>query len=171
MGDRIGQDSSDSQPTDGSYAAEGADKQELLPEDGLNIGVDLCRDPGSLQHVVQLLSALAHAPRQFAGDDLPRSGHLSDDPRRLNRRTNVGYRANPRCMPCYPSDALVVADAVLKRDEHRVWTNQRANTPCRGIGVVGLDAEENQIDGTNLARVVRGLHGYRESSGQPRLQG
>src|SRR5918999_3512477 len=134
MGDRIGQDSPDGQPTDGSYAAEGADKQELLPEDGLNIGVDLCRDPGSLQHVVQLLSALARAPRQFAEYDLARSGRLSNDPRRPNRRTDVGYRANPRCMPCYPSDALVVVDAVLEREEHRVWTDQRANTLCRGIG-------------------------------------
>src|SRR5918998_4019754 len=167
MGDRIGQDSSDSQPTDGSYAAECADKQKLLPEDGLNIGVDLRRDPGSLQHVAQLLGARTRAPGQLAEYDFPRSGRLRYDPRRLNRRNDVGYRTDPRCMPCYPSDALVVVDAVLKRDEHRVRVNQRANTPCRGIGVVGLDAEENQIDGNNLARVVRGLHGYRESSGQP----
>src|SRR5918994_1907111 len=166
MGDRIGQDSPDGQPTDGRDAAEGADKEKLLPEDDPNIGVDLRRDPGSSQHVVQLLSALARAPRQFAEYDLPRSGRLDDYPRRLNRRNDVGYRANPRCVPRYPSDALIVVDAVLERDEYRVWAKQRANTPCRGVGVVGLDAEEDQIDGTNLARVVRGPHGYRERSGQ-----
>ena len=99
MGRRIGQDSPDRQPGDGRDAAEGADKEKLLPEDGLNIGVDLRRDPGSLQRVAQLLSALARAPRQFAEYDLARSGRLSDDPRRLNRRTNVGYRANPNVCP------------------------------------------------------------------------
>src|SRR3712207_7016792 len=52
----------------------------------------------------------------------------------LFRSDNVGYRADPRCMPCYPSDALFVVDAILEREKHGVWPDQRANTLCRGVG-------------------------------------
>src|SRR3712207_7791742 len=67
--------------------------------------------------------------------DLPRSSRLSDDPRRLNRRNDVDYRTDSRCMPCYPSDALVVVDSVLEREErseeHTSELQSRQYLVCR----------------------------------------
>src|SRR3712207_7382217 len=59
MGHRIGQDGPDGQPGDGRDAAEGADKEELLPDGDSDVGVDLSRDPGSLrseEHTSELQS-------------------------------------------------------------------------------------------------------------------
>src|SRR3712207_9244955 len=96
MGHRIGQDGPDGQPGDGRDAAEGADKEKLLPDGDSDIGVDLSRDPGSLQHLAQPLRALARAPRQLAEYDPARPGRMRDDPWRLYGRDYVGYRADPR---------------------------------------------------------------------------
>jgi hypothetical protein len=97
----------------------------------------------------------------------PRSGRLRYDPRRFDGRNDVGDRAEPRVVSCYPGDALGVVYPVLQRQEHRLCTDQRTNTLRCGVGVVGLDAEEDQIDGTYLVRAIRGPHWQRERSCEP----
>jgi hypothetical protein len=144
----------------GRHAAEGADEEELLPEDDADVGVHLRRDPGSLQRVAQPLRALARAPAQLPEHDLPRPGRLRDDARRLDRRDDVGRRAKPRRVPRRPGDAFLVVDTILEREERRARAEERAGALRRGVGVVGLYAEQDQVHGTNLARIVGGLHGY-----------
>jgi hypothetical protein len=94
-------------------------------------------------------------------------GRLRDYPRRFDRRNNVGYRTDTRVVSRRLSDALFVADPVLEREKHSVWVDQWTNTLRCGVDVVGLDAEKNQVDGTDLARVVRGFYRQRERSGKP----
>lgn len=66
-----------------------------------------------------------------------------------------------------PSDALFVIDAVLEREQQRLRVEQRTGTLCRGVGVVGLYAEEDQINGIQLTRIVGCLHGHVERPGEP----
>jgi hypothetical protein len=72
MGHRIGEDGPDGQPGDGRDAAEGAGTEELLPDGDSNIEVDLSRDSGSLQYLIQPLGALARSSAQLSKDDLAR---------------------------------------------------------------------------------------------------
>src|SRR5918998_6053979 len=168
---RVGKHGSDGQPADGRDAAEGADEEELLPEDGPDVGADLRRDPGPLQGLAQPVRALALAPAQLPEHDLPRPGRLGDDARRLDRRDHVGRRAEPRRVPRRPGEAPLVVDTVLEREERRARAEERAGALRRGVGVVGLYAEQDQVHGTNLAWVVGGPHGYGERPGDPRLHG
>jgi hypothetical protein len=124
------------------------------------------RDSGPLQHVVQPFGARARSSAQLSKDDLPWPGRLRDDPRRLDRRNNVGYRADPRVVSHRLSDALLVADPVLQRHNHRFRTYQRTDALGSDLDVVSLDAEEDQVGGIDLEWVVRGLHSYRERSGE-----
>jgi len=91
-------------------------------------------------------------------------GRLRYDPRLFHCRNDVGYRAEPRLVSCYLGDALGVVHPVLQRQEHRVCADQWANSVCCGVGVVGLDAEEDQIYRVHLARGIRGPHKQREIS-------
>jgi len=72
VGHRIGEDGPDGQPGDGRDAAEGADKEELLPDGDSDIEVDLRRDSGSLQHLIEPLGALARSSAQLSKHYLAR---------------------------------------------------------------------------------------------------
>jgi hypothetical protein len=69
-------------------------------------------------------------------------------------------------VPGYSSDTFYVVDPVLKREKHRFRVDERTNTLRRSVGIVCLDAEEDQVNGTDLARVVGGVHWQRERSGK-----
>ncbi len=167
MGDRIGQDSADGQPGNGGDAAEGADKEELLPEDDPDSVMELHRDPSRLQHVMQPFGALARSSAQLSKHDSARPGRLRDHPRRFDRRNDVGHRADPRIVSHRLSDALLVADPILQqRHNHRFRTYQRTDALRSDLGVVSLDAEEDKVGGTDIARVISGLYTYRERSGE-----
>jgi hypothetical protein len=96
-------------------------------------------------------------------------GRLRYDPRRFDGRNEVDDSTQFRLVSCYLGDALRVVHPVLQRQEHRVGTDQRTNTLCCGVGIVGLDAEEDQIDVTYLVRGICGPHRQRELSCQPGL--
>jgi hypothetical protein len=65
MGHRIGEDGPDGQPGDGRDAAEGTDKEELLPDGDSDVGVDFSRDSCSLQYLIEPFGALAGQVRSI----------------------------------------------------------------------------------------------------------
>src|SRR5215218_4283634 len=158
MGDRIGQDRPDGHSGKGRNAAEGADEEELLPDGDPDVGMDFRGDLSSLQHAMQPFYARTRSPGQLSQYDLPRPGRLRYDPRSFDGRNDVGDRAETRVVSRYPGDALDVVYPILQWQEHRLCTDQRTNTLRCGVGVVGLNTEEDQIDGTYLVRSVCGPH-------------
>src|SRR5215208_6364625 len=153
MGNRIGQDRPDGHSGKGCNAAEGADEEKLLPDGDPNIGMDFCSDLSSLQHAMQPFYARTRSPGQLSENDPPRPGRLRYDPRCFNCRNDVGDSAEPRVVSCYPGYALSVLYPVLQRKDHSVRADQWTNTLRCGVGVVGLNTEEDQIDRTYIVGV------------------
>ena len=72
-------------------------------------------------------------------------------------------------MSCLPGDTLGVTHPVLQGQEHSVRIEQRTNTLRCRIGIVGLDAKEDQINRSHLVGAIRCPHRQRKLSREPGL--
>ena len=129
-------------------------KNILLPNFAQDVRGQLGLDPaGDTRRQKRLpprrLGAIELAKQQ----PLHRPG-LADDTRAVNGRRNVGHPAHDVRRVINRSQILVFQYTVLKRDDRRAGTHQRANLAQRRLGVPQLDAQQHDIDDADRARIV-----------------
>jgi hypothetical protein len=96
---------------------------------------------------------------------------VENDARGLDPAAEQGGAADHAARPDNLGDPFGGVDPVLDRQNHRLWTDHRAHLLGRTLQVVELDAEHNQVDWSNVGRIV-GRHSLdRELVHARRLEG
>src|SRR6187402_2409638 len=83
---------------------------------------------------------------------------MADDARRRDDGADVSGAADDMVAADRRSHPVDAFNAVLNRNDDGGWTKERAKLLNRGIDVVELDREEDEIDRADRGRVVGRLH-------------
>ena len=115
---------------------------------------DVRLDAGPAERVRDPLGARGGLPVQLAQLDDVRARAVLDDAGRLDDRRHAGETADHAVAADDASDALGAVDSVLDGEDHRFGPHGSSQPLGRALGVVGLDAEEDEVCRSRLRRVV-----------------
>src|SRR6266542_861245 len=127
-----------------------ADQRELPPQAHADVRDELGGDRRALAPLAQPLGARAPRAVELAEDDRARRRDVLDHARLNDRREHVRDPAEDVLGTDRRRQLLLVVDAVLERDDGGVFAEQRRQQRRRVLGVVGLDAEEDDVARADL---------------------
>ena len=131
-----------------------ADQEVLLPEDAGDVGRHLRGHTGGGERRPQALQARARAPVELA-ERQPPAESVDDDAGRLDRGEHPRHATHGVPGAQAAGERVLIVHAVLQRHDRRLRADRRADGLGRRGRVERLHAEEDDVDGRQLARVVR----------------
>src|SRR5216684_4215707 len=135
------------------HTPDAGNEEELLPQHAIDVGRDLVRNAALLECAGDPLDPLGQGPAELAEDDVAFAAGAKDQPGAGELERDVDHADEHRPGANDGADRLDVLDTVLEGDHRRVPGHQRDQRLSRGLRVVRLHAEDDEIDGSHGLRV------------------
>jgi hypothetical protein len=84
---------------------------------------------------------------------------------------DIGYPANQMLRSHFPTELLGGVNPVLDRQHDGLWSHEEMKSFTGRTGVIRFDAEQHQVDCSDLLRIARRMDWKRKRSGKARLHG
>ena len=127
------------------------EEHELLPDRAGNVIAQVRVDAGLHAGIMEALHSLGPSTAVLAEHELLHCSGVADDTRLGDRGCDVAHAAGHGLRAEFGDEHVVLDDAVLERNHRRVAADERLNGPSRNLGVPQFDAEEHEIDRTDVA--------------------
>ena len=129
-------------------------EDELLPDRAADVGAHLGLDPRSSACVEKCLSARRASAVVLAENQLLHGAGMANDARLRDLCRDVAGAAHHRALAQDIAQDIVLADAVLQRNDRRSRADERSHSLRCRFGIPELDSEQDQVDRPDIGRIV-----------------